>query len=136
MAYFDLGAEHEVGIASIDQQHQGLADQLNLINDLTVSRASVTELQDLFKRLYDATERHFLHEEELFARTSFERAARHKREHAGLLLILKRFCQSLEHQELTARPTDTVAFMRTWLLHHIKGEDRLLGAHLKAASLT
>lgn len=135
MAYLALGAEHEVGIASIDQQHHGLADQLNLINDLTVSRASITELRDQFKRLYEATERHFLHEEELLAHTSYERAARHRREHASLLLILKRFCQTLDRQNRSTKPADDLAFMRSWLLDHIKGEDRLLGAHLKAAGL-
>jgi hemerythrin len=135
MAYFDLGAEHELGVASIDQQHRGLMDLVNLINDLTVSRSPIDELREPFDRLYEAAERHFLHEEELFAGTPYESAARHKREHAGLLLILKRFCQALDHQDLSAKPADYVAFMRTWLLHHIKGEDQQLGIHLKSLGI-
>src|SRR5512139_2068067 len=135
MAYLELGAEHEVGVMSIDQQHHGLMDLVNLINDLTISRSAIAEFQDPFRRLYEATEQHFRHEEELFADTSFERAARHRREHAGLLLILKRFCQALDQQDMAANPTDYVAFLRTWLLHHIKDEDRLLGIHLNSLGI-
>jgi hemerythrin-like metal-binding protein len=135
MAYFDIDAEHEVGVTSINQQHHGLADLVNLISDLTVSRASIAELQNPFKQLYEASELHFRHEEGLFAGTHFERAARHTREHAGLLLILKRFCQAVDHQDLSAKPADHVAFVRTWLLRHIKNEDRLLGIHLNSLGI-
>ncbi len=135
MAYLDLGAEHEIGVASIDQQHRGLMDLVNLINDRATSHSPIAEFHDLFKRLYEASELHFRHEEELFARTSYERAARHRREHAGLLLILKRLCQALDHKALSANPTDYAAFLRTWLLSHIKNEDRHLGGHLNSLGI-
>lgn len=130
--FFDFSAEHDVGVASIDQQHRGLAELINLINGLIAIRASLADLQEPFEQLYDETERHFLHEEALFAHTQFDRAERHKKEHARLLLILKRFCQTLNPRDLSASPADHVAFLRAWLVDHIANEDRPLGVHLNS----
>lgn len=132
MTYFNFNAENEIGVSSIDQQHHGLVDLINQIDDLIFAHAPVAELQCLFDQLYAGTEQHFLHEEELFERSPYERAARHKREHASLLLILKRFCQALNHQDLSANPSDYLWFLQTWLIDHIKREDRQLGAHLNS----
>jgi hemerythrin len=132
MAFFDFGSGHEVGVGSIDQQHRGLVERINRIHGQIAERAPIADLQEQFERLYRETERHFLHEEALFAPTQFERAERHKKEHGHLLLILKRFRQTLNPRELSTSTVDHVAFLRAWLVNHIANEDRPLGEYLKS----
>ncbi len=124
-----------VGVSSIDAQHRDLVELIDTLNAKIAAGADFSELRDVFENLYDRTERHFMHEEEFFAPTRFEHAARHKNEHDRLLLIFKRMCQGLDPATLAKSRQEYTEFLCGWLMRHIAVEDRPLGIHLNSLGI-
>lgn len=121
---------YAVGVDSVDLQHRDLIQEVARVDQMITARAPLEELREAFDTLHRHTEDHFRHEEDLFTGTRFHRARQHKREHEALLLILRRFRQSLDADNLAAAPDDHIRFLRSWLLDHIRREDYVMGVHL------
>lgn len=125
----------EIGVSSIDEQHRGLWQLVNQLDEHTAAGPRPGELRTLFENLRNQTEIHFLHEEQYFGPTKFPRATQHKREHDRLLLILKRLHQGLAASAVPDSRGDLVRFLRGWLAHHIESEDRPLATHLNSLGI-
>lgn len=130
MTVFPWDEVYSVGVESVDLQHRELVQAVGLIDQLVARGAPLAELLEAFEALYRQTELHFRHEEKLFNGTRFHRARNHKRTHQALLLILRRFCQSLRAEDLAAAPAAHICFVRGWLIDHIRSEDYVMGVHL------
>jgi len=123
---------YSIGVDSVDRQHRALLQEVAGVDQLISSHAPLEDLREAFDALHRHTEEHFRYEETLFDNTRFHRARQHKREHEALLLILRRFCQSLDTKRLAATPDEHIHFLRAWLLDHIRHEDYVLGIYLSS----
>jgi hemerythrin-like metal-binding protein len=133
VAGFVWNESNQFGIASQDAEHRKLGELVERLEQRIAAKADAAELRRHFQNLYDLTETHFLHEEQLVAGTDFARTAHHEREHRYLLLILKRFCQGIHPADMTCDPSGYAAFLHDWYARHIETEDRLLAMHLLRA---
>ena len=128
-------AANLVGVSSIDEQHRGLGGLIDQLDERIAAQAGIAELRAAFDDLRHATQIHFLHEERLFHRMPYDGAAQHKRAHDRLLLILKRFQQGLDASAISENPAGHAAFLRDWLVRHIRDEDKPLGIHLNSLGI-
>jgi hemerythrin len=135
MGRFVWDESNLVGVSSIDEQHRKLGELIDRLDDRIAARAGLADLRAVFDDLQNCAEIHFLDEERLFGRAPYDRAARHKREHDSLLLILKRFQQGLDAAAISESPAEHVAFLRGWLIRHIRSEDKPLGIHLNSLGI-
>ena len=119
-----------VGIASIDKEHQKLVGLLNDFYDAVQAGHGKESLAGLLKALVDYTKVHFANEEQLFAKTIYPEAAEHKKLHDDLTHQVVEFQKKFAKGASPALSTETLNFLKTWLLTHIQGADKKYGPHL------
>jgi hemerythrin len=123
-----------VGVPAMDGAHQEQASLVDAIEG-AVSRGNAREAQDLLLRLVEETSDHFAAEHELMRATAFPAREAHIEEHNRLLqhvsILLARV--SADEAQLTAA---SVVSLKDWLLRHVRGADRALGAHVRGASFS
>jgi hemerythrin len=108
---------YDLGYAAIDAQHRELADYVNAL----AAAEETAAVQQAFDQLILFTAEHFEYEQTLFLQTGYPAADIHIKRHGFLILILKRFRQTIVKRGPTAAE---LAFLRGWLLDHIDKEDR------------
>ncbi len=123
MAQLFWDSADDVGIASIDAHHREL---LGLVD--TLAAAEGDGVATALNRLMIFTRMHFDHEEALFHAHDYPDADCHTRRHRYLMLILTRFAESFEATPGAMAPL--VAFLRGWLLDHIRSDDRAFADHV------
>jgi len=119
-----------VGIASIDKQHQKLVGLLNDFYDAVQAGHGKEALAGLLASLIDYTKLHFAHEEQLFAKTNYPDAAAHKKAHDDLTRQVLEIQQKYAKGANVALSTETLNFLKNWLLTHIQGTDKKYSSHL------
>lgn len=123
-----FGAEHQVGVKEIDDQHRHLAELVNALNQALKTNVDEGLLNQLFDELLDYTRFHFKAEHDLMARYHYPRQSAHDRDHARLLADAAQFKTRLS----TGGDLLVLQSIKDWLLHHIHTEDKPLGEFLKA----
>jgi hemerythrin len=116
---------YNLGIASMDAQHQEMA---GLVNTLASAEGDAA-IHRALDRLMLFTEKHFDYEHALFRQTGYPAADIHTKRHGFLTLILKRFGQTVASQGSTAAE---LAFLRGWLLDHIGKDDRAFADYVRS----
>lgn len=135
MALIAWGAEYSVGIASIDAQHQKLAAMINELNDAMAQGKGKEVLEKILAELVDYTKTHFATEEKLFSTYAYPEAAAHKLKHGELTKKVMQFQQDL-HAGKSIMSVEIMAFLKDWLLNHIKGTDIRYSAFLKGKGVS
>jgi hemerythrin len=128
--FFVWNERFELGIPSIDADHQGF---LELMNDL-YSAMDRGEGADRTHATLDALKAyatyHFIREEDLMAAAGYPGLHAQQVEHAWYLYYLEKL-ESLATAD-SARAQKTMAFMRTWFIDHILGTDQRFSQWLAA----
>jgi hemerythrin-like metal-binding protein len=119
-----------VGIASIDKEHQKLVGLLNEFYDAVQGGKGKESLASVLAALIDYTKKHFANEETLFAKTSYPEAAAHKKAHDDLTRQVLEIQQKYTQGANATLPTETLNFLKSWLLTHIQGTDKKYTSHL------
>jgi len=119
-----------VGIASIDKEHQKLVALLNDFYDAVQAGHGKESLASVLAALVDYTKKHFANEEQLFAKTGYPEATAHKKAHDDLTHQVLDIQQKYAKGAGTALPTETLNFLKNWLITHIQGADRKYSSHL------
>lgn len=120
--------EFKLGLPAIDADHQELMELCNEFLAAAQGQASLSVLTTVLDRLILRTRAHFLAEERLLDRHGYPGFAIHKAEHDRLLSqaeTLKTRFADVEHEEEVSRLTlETADFLHTWLLDHIRVNDK------------
>lgn len=120
--------EFKLGLPAIDTEHRELLELCNQFLDATQRDASIRDLAGILGQLILRTRAHFLAEERMLDRHNYPGLAIHKAEHERLLTLadtLKvRYDTVGQDEEIRALTTETAEFLQSWLLDHIRSNDR------------
>jgi hemerythrin len=123
-----------LGVAEIDEQHQGLVGLINRLHEVNATEPSQAEMDAIFADLMAYTKVHFATEEELMRRHSYPGLAEHQTEHRRFIKVLGEFQVQYQkgHRGVIAV---MLRFLREWLAHHIPETDKLLTVSLNAVGV-
>lgn len=114
---------YATGIPEIDEQHHGLLDLINILDDFRENRPDSREIFTTLNNLVKYAEDHFSTEEGYMDRFKYPKASVHKRQHVAFIGTVFRFAEMLEKKDPAVFP-ELVAFLRDWYLTHIGESDR------------
>lgn len=119
---------YEVGVAIIDEQHHVLVDLVNEVADeLRKSSDRDTVLASL-RSLMRFTAEHFATEERImYEHGGGAGEEQHRKEHRKLFQDVRTLMLGIEARG----PSETMGFLRSWLLEHIEHADRPFGEWLR-----
>lgn len=120
--------DFKLGLPAIDADHKELLEVCNQFLDAVQSGATVGELSTILDRMILRTRAHFLAEERMLDRHNYPGLVVHKAEHERLLLqaeaLKARYTDAAQTDEIGHLTMETADFLQTWLLDHIRTNDR------------
>ena len=119
-----------VGDKQIDRDHQALVATINELCEAVVNNNGADIIERILLELTDYVEYHFNHEEQIMRRYHYPGTKEHVQQHADLIIGLSTLVYKLE-AKTNSVSTDTVAFLKHWLIEHVKGSDMMLGEFLR-----
>jgi len=120
-----------VGHAKIDDDHRTLVQALNDLHTAADQGKDAKEIAKVLNFLRDYTVTHFSTEETLMIRHKYPKTSEHFTAHADLLMRVSDFIADYRQGRI-ASVAEMMTFLETWLVEHIQGPDRALGAYLKS----
>ena len=135
MSFLKCDEEFSVGVASIDEQHKRMVEIVAALYNSMVSGMSDETFERVFDGLVDCTCTHFKHEEDFFATTRFPLAEQHTQQHEDLKRHIATFRTNVLDRSSPIQSLEMMNFLKIWLMDHIQGEDKKLGAHLNGLGI-
>lgn len=130
MAFAIWDPDLETGNELIDTQHKQLFRLVNELHDAILKSAAGPLLADVLSQLILYTATHFKDEEDFWRKNNYPYLDEHIREHNRLtdeaLEIERKFLKG----ELVLS-LNLSQFLKDWLKHHIKGEDKKAADYLR-----
>lgn len=126
---------HGLGIASIDSQHRGLVELVNILSEAMEQGCDHEQAHRHMDNLLRFAGTHFAHEEELMREHGFPDFERHAAEHARLLQEATTMMGALDPDN-PGRAALVTAFLTDCVEYHIQQEDIPLGRHLQEKGLS
>jgi hemerythrin-like metal-binding domain len=129
MTRIEWSDEFKLGLPAIDAEHRELLDLCNRFLEAAQAGAEVPQLARILEELILRTRAHFLAEERLLDRHNYPGLAIHKAEHERLLnqadILKARYDDDgVQEDETRALTVETAEFLQSWLLDHIRANDR------------
>lgn len=127
-AFVTWSNTYRVGVALVDEQHQGLFETINTLAEF-IKNTSVdedrnrVEMMELIKAFRDYADFHFTAEEKELEKKNYSRLEQHKKLHAGYIANINRFHEDVV-QKKPLVPTAILATLTDWLTNHILTEDK------------
>ena len=132
MAY-KWDASLETGYEKVDNQHKQLVAALNNLMEASASGKGDTAVMDTLDFLTGYAVKHFADEEKLQVQFDYPDYLVHKRIHDEFKVKVGEIVQRVRKEGPTeAVINDVSAFIGSWLLNHIKGDDFRMAAFVKA----
>lgn len=130
--------EYKLGIPVVDREHRELLGVCNEFLDAVQAGAPIPELAAIMNRMILLTRAHFVAEERMLDRHGYPGLAAHKAEHDRLLVeaeaLKARYDDVEADEEMRHLTMDTANFLQTWLLDHIRTNDRPYQPFLRSLS--
>lgn len=123
MAFINWDSSYSVDIKSIDAQHRTLFRMINEFAEAFEQEASREDIGLMLEELVNYTVIHFAKEEKLFRMLGYEQQDGHEKLHENLLNTVGTLKRKFDNGE-NILGEDTLQFLKSWLMQHIKGEDR------------
>ncbi len=128
---FDIvpwSSSFEIGIAIIDEQHRQLVALLNELGHGYVHGVERSEVERILDALIEYAGYHFATEEALWAELPTNDSAfeKHIKSHSGFANKVRSMRSKLKTDDSRKLIEDLLAFLVTWLAHHILYEDKYL----------
>jgi hemerythrin len=111
------------GVADVDADHKKLIDLLNQIFISSYAGVSSEMLDKILKELMDYTIYHFDREEKYLSSSSYPFLSEHHAQHEKLKDQLREIISKVNESNLENLSDETYAFLRGWLVDHIKIHD-------------
>lgn len=129
MPLLHWGSEFQLGVPSIDDEHQKIFEDINVLYDLMQNNGDQPLPQGQMLDILHLMEHHFIHEEDLFAQTVYPDRFNHTKEHERFRketeVLLDR---AVEGGAEASR--NVLNYLVTWLTKHLLDEDRKYASHL------
>ena len=126
--FLEWSGEYELGVPAMDADHRDLLAMCNHFLFLASSHTPNDQLADCLDRLVLRTRAHFLAEERMLDRHGYPALVVHKAEHERLIREAEALSGALRRGNDGKSLEDVVAetsdFLRSWLLEHIRSNDR------------
>lgn len=122
-----------VGVDGIDAQHRELFARVNRVVEVVEGRAATAEIVRVLGFLSEYVDTHFADEEALMRGASYPGAAAHAAEHARFVRTFRRLRTEFARVGADAGLAEEMRRdLCAWLVDHVSGTDRALGAFLRA----
>ena len=130
MPLLQWDASWSTGIEAIDRQHLELLERINRLSDALIGGGLTAEIERTLCHLGDYVEIHFNAEESIMEEAGYPELERHRIIHNDLRATVTSLAESYlgEHQAL---PENLMAFLSSWLVEHLAGEDRLMAKFVR-----
>ncbi len=123
MEYIKWTPELSVGVTLLDAEHRKLVEMVNTLNQLILSGNKTSVVDSTLAGLLEYTKIHFRNEEDLMKKYGYPLYEKHKKEHDELTSAVKEFIERLQVSVEANFSLELLAFLREWLVNHIKGSD-------------
>ncbi|MCX7149647.1 MAG: bacteriohemerythrin [Rhodocyclales bacterium] len=123
--------ELSIQVAHMDLQHKRMIEIADVIAEHLYPGADRCALTNAFDALVDYTRYHCAAEEKLMALYRYPEAAEHCRGHANLVSQVTEYATRVLAGDVFDRAA-FLAFFQSWLVRHIRDQDRDYGAFLNA----
>ena len=121
-----------VGVEMIDTDHKRLVEMVNELHDGFRAGKGKDALGKVLDGLINYTATHFGHEEAEMKKFKYPGTVDHMKEHAALVKQVLEVQAKYRAGSGAVLTMEVMAFLRDWLLKHIQGTDKALGAFLCA----
>lgn len=121
-----------VGVKVLDEDHKKLVGMVNELHDGILGGRRAEALAKVLDELVAYTKTHFNREEALFAKTGYPKAAEHKQHHDELLKKAGDLQARYKEGQTSMLSLETMSFLKSWLAHHIGGDDQGYAPHFKS----
>lgn len=134
MPFANWTPELAVGLAVVDQQHQGLFEAVNALHDAMQAGKGREELGRVLRFLRQYVLDHFKAEEAMMVASGYPNYEKHRRIHEALTAQVTDLDAKFS-RGATMLSIEVLHFLRDWLVQHIQIEDRALGAWIRIHGL-
>ena len=134
MAFFVWDDSYSVGIKSIDNQHRNLIELTDRLHEAMKMGKGNEVIGGILSSLIEYTVTHFSDEEKLMRTAGYPAYPAHHQIHEDLVRQVKDFQQKFLSGN-TLLNVELMTFLKTWLINHIKGEDKKYGPSLIAKGM-
>lgn len=121
-----------VGVEQIDNQHKELISRLNAFYDAVNGGNKNEKVLDVLKFLESYVISHFRDEEALQVRYNYPGYPGHKKLHEEFKMTVKKMRKDIEEGFTVATHSMVGITLTSWLLLHIKKEDKALGEYIRS----
>lgn len=129
MPYMPWDESYRVGVEEIDAQHRRLFEMVNALHDACGPECDPALVMRAARELTEYTRHHFATEEKYMDEYQYAGRDAHLEEHMRCSMrAVDFFAQGVAGDPDTAG--EMLTFLRGWLLDHVRGTDRGLGAFL------
>lgn len=121
--YIQWKKEYEVGITFVDNQHRRLVELINELFASVQNGQARKVLAGVMAELVEYTKTHFGQEEKMFMDSEYPGKKGHLEQHKEFIATIAK----VESDFLAGRVimgSETLSFLKDWLLKHIQGTDR------------
>lgn len=125
---------YSVNVESMDIQHKKLVDLVNQLHDSIKTGQKEKVLNGIYNELITYTITHFRDEEALMRKAGYADLEDHMEVHKSLVERVKK----LQKEYFAGNPnawSETLEFLRNWLLKHIAGTDKKYSQSLNQAGI-
>jgi hemerythrin len=131
--FFEWDSNLETGVEIVDNQHKQLFALLNKFVEAYRNNSGPQEIEKAVKFLSDYVVRHFADEEELQQRYNYPDFMTHKGIHNGFKRTVAGLTEKLKTEGCdNAFAGEMIKIVADWLVHHIKGDDFRVAAHIRS----
>ena len=130
MKDFRWTSDLEIGIPPIDRQHKRIIKYIVELDSLG-DNPNCDKVEEILDKLVDYTLSHFAFEEELMEESNYMFVNAHKRVHALFVRKVSSYVTKFKSGENITG--DLLITLKTWLLNHIKNDDRDYGKAVRSA---
>ncbi|MFP4555651.1 MAG: bacteriohemerythrin [Bacteroidales bacterium] len=123
MPLFEWSKNYSININSIDAEHRGLLDLMNLLYDSLSEGKSHEFVAEIIQELDDYAKNHFRNEESQFKRIDYPFLNEHKRLHGIFINEVEKFKEEVKNKE-SSISVRVIEFLRDWFIDHIMGADK------------
>ncbi|UOD34290.1 bacteriohemerythrin [Deferribacteraceae bacterium V6Fe1] len=128
--FIEWDKSFETGITEFDNQHKKLAALINRIYNAIKDGRAQNEVESILNELVDYTVYHFDSEEKAFKQFNYPEYAEHRKIHEALKSQVGKFINDLKSGR-SSIGYNLMEFLKSWLLNHIKVEDKKYSKFLK-----
>ncbi|WP_027183280.1 bacteriohemerythrin [Desulfovibrio inopinatus] len=134
MAILEWSESLSVNIHIMDEQHHQLLRMVNTLYDAMQNQTNTDPVHSILEQMHQYAITHFGTEEAFMEQHTYPEILPHKEEHQKFIDKISQI-RLHEQTETAANSIDLINFLSNWLVDHIHGTDKKLGAYLASCGV-